>query len=281
VFLFLLTLVFLPATAGAQIGFSVQSDGDDQLYSIDLPSGTATPIGPTGFNDIECLSFDPSGTILYGVDDNTDQLVTCSTSTGACNAVGPLVNLDDGQLNCGLTFDCSGNLFLSTEEDTPTFYSVNPNTGQATPIGPQGQDVTGLAARKGDVTCFSGVFGLGGEDDENLGCMDTTTGAFQEIGPLINVSYDGEGGIDFDSNGVLWGIEDGGTIFTINPATGLATVVTTTFNSFEGLAINADTCGTLSRPIPTLGEWGLIAMSAVLGIAGFMFIYIRRRKITA
>ncbi len=33
------------------------------------------------------------------------------------------------------------------------------------------------------------------------------------------------------------------------------------------------------RPIPTLSEWGLIAMAGVLGIVGFMVI--RRRKVTA
>jgi len=33
------------------------------------------------------------------------------------------------------------------------------------------------------------------------------------------------------------------------------------------------------RPIPTLSQWGLIAMAAVLGIVGFMVI--RRRKVTA
>jgi exosortase sorting signal-containing protein len=33
-----------------------------------------------------------------------------------------------------------------------------------------------------------------------------------------------------------------------------------------------------ARPIPTLSEWGLIAMAAILGIAGFMVM--RRRKVT-
>jgi len=34
-----------------------------------------------------------------------------------------------------------------------------------------------------------------------------------------------------------------------------------------------------ARPIPTLSEWGLIAMAGVLGIVGFMVM--RRRKVTA
>ena len=35
----------------------------------------------------------------------------------------------------------------------------------------------------------------------------------------------------------------------------------------------------LSRPIPTLSEWGLIAMAGILGLVGFMVM--RRRKVTA
>jgi len=33
--------------------------------------------------------------------------------------------------------------------------------------------------------------------------------------------------------------------------------------------------------IPTLSEWGLIAMAGILGIVGFMVMVIRRRKVTA
>ena len=35
-----------------------------------------------------------------------------------------------------------------------------------------------------------------------------------------------------------------------------------------------------SNPIPTLSEWGLIAMAGVIGIAGFIVV-MRRRKVTA
>jgi IPTL-CTERM motif len=38
-------------------------------------------------------------------------------------------------------------------------------------------------------------------------------------------------------------------------------------------------CGGIARPIPTLSEWGLIAMAGVLGIIGLLAI--RRRKLTA
>ncbi len=271
--LFSFTLVFSPDAANAQTGFSVRSDVDDQLYSIDLPSGVATPIGATGFADIECLAFDASG-VLYGVDDITNQLLICDTSTGACDAVGPLgVAFTD----CGLTFDCNGELLMSTDAPDPlTLYSIDPNTGQATAIGDQGQQVTGLAARIATGSCGSGVFGLGGDGTNNLGCMDIFTGAFEEIGPLNTVSLN-DGGIDFDLQGILWGIQDQGLIFIINPGTGTASGVTATLNGFEGLAIDAPSCE--PRTIPTMSEWGLILMAGILGIVGF--IVYRKRKATA
>ncbi len=269
---FTFMLAFPPIAANAQTGFSVRSDVDDQLYSIDLPTGIATPIGPTGFADIECLAFDATG-VLYGVDDVTNQLVICDTGTGACDVVGPLgVAFTD----CGLTFDCNGELFMSTDAPQPlNLYSIDPNTGQATAIGPQGQEVTGLAAQFATESCGSGVFGLGGDSTNNLGCMDLLTGAFEEIGPLNVVNVE-DGGIDFDSIGRLWGIQDQGLIFIIEPSTGAASGVTATLNGFEGLAIDAPTCE--PRIIPTMSEWGLILMAAVLGIVGFI---VYRRKMAA
>lgn len=267
---FTFMLVFPPIAANAQTGFSVRSDVDDQLYSIDLPTGIATPIGPTGFDDVECLAFDASG-VLYGVDDITNQLLICDASTGDCDAVGPLgIAFTD----CGLTFDCNGELLMSTDAPQPlNLYSIDPNTGQATAIGPQGQQVTGLAAGTATAICGSGVFGLGGDGTNNLGCMNLFTGAFEEIGPLNTVNLS-DGGIDFDLQGILWGIQDQGLIFTIAPSTGAASGVTATLNGFEGLAIDALTCE--PRVIPTMSEWGLILMAAVLGIVAFM---VYRRKI--
>jgi len=128
-----------------------------------------------------------------------------------------------------------------------------------------------------------GVFGSSrGDlpDDSSLGCVDIATGEYQEIGPFVNVELFG-GGIDFDSSGVLWGINDGDDsppdIFTINPETGEATVVTQTLVGFSSLAIAPPVCGIAE--VPTLSEWGLIAMSAILGIVGYMVM--RRRKAAA
>ena len=225
-----LFLVLPVRAALAATAFSVRSDVDDQLYLIDLSNGTATAIGPTGFGDVEGLAFDSSGT-LYGVDEDTDQLVTISPTTGAATVVGPLgVTGHD----VGLAFDCTGALYMSTE-DPGNLYRVNHTTGAATLVGAQGQPVTGLTADS------SGVFGLGGGFTNNLVRLDTSTGAATPVGPL-GIAVD-DGGIEFDAAGVLWGLEDTGTIFTVDPATGAATAGATTLAGFESLAIDAPRCG--------------------------------------
>lgn len=59
----------------------------------------------------------------------------------------------------------------------------------------------------------------------------------------------------------------------------------------EGMPLSGETCNDVSglcsgfvppvesRNVPTLSEWGLVAMAGILGFIGFMFI--RRRKVTA
>jgi len=59
---------------------------------------------------------------------------------------------------------------------------------------------------------------------------------------------------------------------------GSASFVSQLDHQSKGLAFD---CGVpqIVRPIPTLSEWGLIAMAGILGLIGFMVI--RRRKLTA
>jgi Ca2+-binding RTX toxin-like protein len=257
-----LLLIGLPATSAradhTNVAYSVQSDGDDQLYSIDLTTGVATAIGPTGFDDVEGLSFDANG-VLYAVDDITDQLLTCSVTTGACQVVGPLgVTFTD----LGMTFDRAGNLWMSTEAPTPEiFYRINPTTGQATAVGPQGQDVTGLAASG------TTIYGLADTTNE-LVTIDPATGAASLVGPLGTVTVS-DGGIDFKGS-TLYGIEDGGDLFTIDLATGAATVVTTTTVDFESLAIpRHEFCrGRQATLVGTSGNDELVGTSGEDVIAG-------------
>jgi hypothetical protein len=228
---------------GAVIAYSVDSDYRNRLWQIDLYTGVATLVGPTGFRDIESLSFSSTG-VLYGIADNSKRLVRCSLGNGSCTSVGHLgVTFKD----TGLAFDNRGRLWMSTDEPGPPeiFFRVNPNTGAGTAVGTQGQEVTGLAFRGGV------LYGLGGDYNDNLVTIDRSTGAATPVGPLGALSLV-DGGIDFDSNGVLWGISDPSDLdetipsqtFTINTSSGAATVVATITDEgggplygFESLAI--------------------------------------------
>jgi hypothetical protein len=276
----------VPAAATAQpappqIGYSVQSDSNtDVLYAINLTTGAATPIGPTGFGDIEALAFSPDCTALYGVDDVKDRLVTCSTATGACTAVGPLgVDVTD----TGLAFTINGSLYMSTDapKNPSNFYRLDPHTGAATLIGPQGQEITALAANR------SHLFGLGGDGKNNLVRINPQSGAATQVGPLGAVATP-DGGLDFDARGVLYGITDGSNgpgkpsqIFTVNPVTGASLVIVDVtsggrpINGFEGLAIGNGICSTLvpkavAIDVPTAGEWALLSLALALAFAGLV-----------
>ncbi|MEW6146202.1 MAG: hypothetical protein AB1598_14410 [Thermodesulfobacteriota bacterium] len=58
-----------------------------------------------------------------------------------------------------------------------------------------------------------------------------------------------------------------------------ATLELNSSTDFERIVYTSDAVAKLS-PIPTLTEWGLIAMAGVLGIAGLLIV-IRKRKVTA
>jgi hypothetical protein len=273
----------------AQTGYSIRSDGndrqDDFLFAIDLKTGVATPIGPTGFEDVEGLTFDRACKNLFGVDDVTDRLLSCDTETGACHQVG---NLGVDITDTGLAYGSDLQLYMSTDAPkNPTLlYRIDPATGAATAVGDQGQEVTGLAANT------TGIFGLGGDGRNNLVRINPVTGAATSIGPLKAVAPR-DGGLDFDADGVLWGIEDSGLrnasrIFTVDPETGTATVVATVhlengtaLGGFESLAVKEGVCsvvfqGSAPQAIPAAGGWGLAALAFLLTGTG-LFVLRRMR----
>jgi len=95
--------------------------------------------------------------------------------------------------------------------------------------------------------------------------------------------------LQFACNGTLYGgtarsnggASDGGFLVTINPDTGIFSFVggesATSGASLGGLAFE-ENCPFVTN-VPTLSQWGLIAMAGILGIVGFMVI--RRRKVIA
>jgi len=224
VLLSLMACLALSATTLAQnIAYSVNGV-NTFLYSINLSTGATTPIGPTFSFFITGLSFGPDGR-LYGVDAFTDQLVTINTTHGTAAVVG---NLDVDVNFGGLTFDLQGRLFFADEGGL--FLQINPATGQATLLGNTGQRITSLA------TSPSGVL-YGFDNNDNLYTINPANGAAMLVGSL-GFDVNG-GGLDFAPNGTLYGVSALFTpsLFTVNPQTGQATIISPLEIGFNSLAI--------------------------------------------
>ncbi|MBL8900823.1 MAG: hypothetical protein JNM84_24540 [Planctomycetes bacterium] len=207
--------------------YSVRSDGDDQLYRIDLLTGTAIAIGETGFPSIEGLAFHPDGR-LFGIDDAQQQLVSIDLRTGAGTAVGPL-GLNSS--NPGFAIDTNGQGWIAN--DGANLFSVDLQNGAASIVGAQGREMTGLAA------IGTSLFGLGDDSPapaSELMSVNPGTGAATLIGPYANISHTC-GGLDATPDGALWGLDDNGEIVRISTSTGEAVFIAQTITSCEGLAI--------------------------------------------
>ena len=229
----LVVVVSVHVVSARPIGFSVQSDGDDHLYRIDLATGVATDVGPTGLDDIEGLALQPGTGELFGWDQGSSRLVTIDVTTGAAAPLGPS-GIAAG--NSGLTFDASGRLYLSDDLVGRDLYDLDPSSGAATFLGQTGAfDVIGLEDAGGNL-----LYGLDQNGDNqalNLVTVQKDNGTTTLIGDTeLGLGISGGAGLGFD--GIeLWGLADSGEVFTVDVNTGLATVVANTLGGFEGLAV--------------------------------------------
>ena len=271
------------ATSGvfaAVIGFSVRSDVDRVLYRIDMATGIATALGPTGFSKIEALAVNAGGEI-YGVNPATAQLVKCSSMTGACSTVGLLIGLPQVQANAGLTFASNGALYLAANA---VVYRVDPASGGVAPLGGTGPALSGLAGVIPTAACASGLFGIGGNSDRGkLYCINLLTGAAVLVGTLTVNPLDS--GLDGDPvTGVVWGISNDapGQVFAINPATlsvtnlNPVTLGGAPIGGFESLAIQHTADVAAVPSVPTMSETALLLLSLLLASA---LMVTHRRKL--
>jgi streptogramin lyase len=154
--------------------YATANDGR-ALIQIDSTTGSASVIGPFGYQSTYAAAFTPDGTlwtIAQAFQGGAGQLARIDLASGVATLIG---SPDPAATpSIALEADAAGNLY---------------------------------AANMGD---------------RNLYRVDTTTGAFTLIGFIGTDVRD----LDFDNDGVLWGTNFDNQLFTIDPQTGLRTLVT-------------------------------------------------------
>lgn len=73
---------------GSRQLFAVDLAGSDRLFTLSRTTGASTLVGPIGFTDLTCLTYDPVTTRLLAYDAATDQLIDIDPATGAGTATG-------------------------------------------------------------------------------------------------------------------------------------------------------------------------------------------------
>ena len=269
-------------------GDDVPADGS--LYTIDPNTGQAQIVGgPIGFEGVSAMVFLNDGRLVASAtdDDNGDKrsiLIEIDTTTGQGTFIG-LIGDETVSGECGrvpgLTYDRTTDtlygLGIQCNPVNRGLLEINPNTAQAIVMGPTGINGGG----NGLAINMQGVLFSTPSPPANevLVTINPDTGMATEVAqfdgfPRIN-------SLDFHPvTGVLFGADinnntDEFELITINTANAAITVIGDLPSCIDGLAF---TPAGISQ-VPTLSEWGLVAMACILGIAGFMVI--RRRKMTA
>jgi hypothetical protein len=202
------------SAAADQIGFAV--DNTTNLFSVDLTTATATPIGPTG-QFLQGLAFSPQGG-LFGTD-FLGNLFSVSTTTGAATLIGS-TGLGDIE---GLSFNGStliGTNFSNLGGPT-TVSAINTTTAAATTITSFSQGPVRAMALLNtntiDVASDSPV-------SQSLVSVNPLTGPNTSLGQLPSTGAALIAALDFGTNGVLYALDPLGNEFTIS-SNGAGTLV--------------------------------------------------------
>ena len=168
---------------------------------------------------------------LYGITGPGDQLITINLATGAGTLVGPLSSTMTAP---GLAF--RGNKLYAWDTVASRLRELDPVTAATLNT----IDLGIIAAPSGDLTFRSDGIGFLTNPNTKLWSFDITVPSSTLVTGALNP---GMAGLAFSPGGVLFGLIAGGTVLhTIDPATGVTTLVGNTgipFGGTTGLAFDA------------------------------------------
>jgi len=95
---------------------------EGEIVTIDVATGTITPVGPSGLNLLPDISFAPDGT-LFAWTENNDDLATIDPATGVATVIASPIN----SAGSGLAVADDGTIFFTANGSS--FQTVDPSSG--------------------------------------------------------------------------------------------------------------------------------------------------------
>lgn len=273
----------------------VQGTGSSNasLYRVNPDTAAFREIGPIGFNGVGALAQLGDGrlvaaaraganleriSILIEINPITGQGSLIGTignqSLGGCGRVNDLTYDPATDTLFGLAINCGG---MQANNFDVTLLTIDPDTAAGTIIGETGFIQSGNALA---ISSNGTLFSSGGQCPNRTMTINPQTGVGTLLTedafpctPIFNSATFNPFTDEF--LGTLNDFENGVELTILNPFSGEIT----TIGQLPDCADGIEFIELPPRPIPTLSEWGLIAMAGVLGIISLLAI--RRRKVTA
>ncbi|MBN1901110.1 hypothetical protein JW926_07280 [Candidatus Sumerlaeota bacterium] len=164
---------------------------------------------------------------LYGIDSDLDHLYKINQNNGAAILIGSTG--PEPSHPAGLAFD--GIDMYVIDFNGGELFTLDITTGKTTYKGTT--SISGWQALASDPTDNGQLYGITQSDVLYKVAGDgTPTLIASGVGDLITA-------LEFDGNGVLWGVElSNGNIYTIGKESGALTIITTTIAGFQGIAFD-------------------------------------------
>ena len=241
------------AQVGVMYATNLASGGS--LYSINISTGAATPIGPLGVTGIDALSIRPSTQELYATSTTPSNTGLYRVSSSFGDAL-PFLTIPIGNLRA-IAFTLAGDT-LYAGATNGRLYRINLATGDTIFIGTApGIAYASLVMQPGTGLLWAGVRpALAGR--ERIFTVNPTNGDTTFIGST-GITGHITPGLAFDALGTLYGITGSGSqinnFITINTTTGVGTLVGATgLTNLSGLAYRSDSLTAVGHVGPGLPE---------------------------
>jgi hypothetical protein len=248
---FILAFISMPQAEADTILYGSTGDlnvnGGGRVYLIDVTIQNVTLIGNTGFDRLGGIAFNSNGT-LYGVSGASTgpgTLMTIDPTNGVATVIGPIsdptIGIDGLRFNSQSVFYGAA---FNTIGGVGVLVTIDPSNANIlsslTLVGSGNSFCAGIAFDPTDVLYASRGNATGRLEDIDL--VDQVTGVLTPIGPMEAVISD----IVFAPDGTLYGSSPTGDLYSIDPVTGVKTLLFNTgINKLSGLA------ATVATPTPT------------------------------